>query len=116
MTAQEMSDKIVARISGDRRGVGVSVCELLDHCGQDARGELTLELQPNLVLWSRVSDVFGDAFKLALSRIDMQVLPPILVLTEPRLLDLPIAKGIRPYKAPRWLPVALFAKKQGAGA
>jgi hypothetical protein len=114
MTAQEMSEKIVARVSTDKRGVGVSLFELVDECGDEAKGELCLEFQPNLVLWTNVSETFAEAFKLAHPRIRVAVLPPFLVLTEPKVLALPIARHVRPYKRPRWLPVALFPLKRAA--
>jgi hypothetical protein len=108
MTAREMGDKIVAKVSADPKGV--SVCELVEDCGSDARGNLTLEFKDNLVLWKGVSDLFARAIKLALPHIKMAMLPPILVHALPERLDLPIAKQIRPYKTARWLPVVLLPK------
>src|SRR5579884_3253270 len=101
-----MSDVIVAKVSADAKGASIS--DLVESCGAQAKGDLTLEFQQNLVLWSGVSDLFVQAFKLALPRISMAALPPILVLTEPKRLALPIAKHIRSYGTPRWLPVVLL--------
>lgn len=111
MTAQEMSERIVATVVVDTKGA--SFGDILESCGPDAKGDLTLEFQDNLVLWHGVSERFAEAFNLIWpQRIDMVVLPPILVFTEPRRLSLPIAKHVRPYKTPRWLPVALLPKKK----
>ncbi len=110
MTAQEMSEKIVERVVGDRKGTGVSVCEVVEACGQDARGDLPLECESNLLLWNGVSDKFTEAFSLAFPRLRVAVLPGLLVHTEPKWLRLPIAKRVRAYRRPRWLPVALFSK------
>jgi hypothetical protein len=108
MTAQAMSDQIVAAVTADHKGVGV--IELVRLCGAEAKGERALEFQHNLILANGVSDLFVEAMRLALPRVNMAVLPPILVHTEPMYLGLPIAKQVRPYKTPRWLPVILLAK------
>jgi hypothetical protein len=59
MTAQQMSDKIVERVVGDAKGVGVSVCEVVEACGPDARGDFGLEFRRNLLLWGGVSPLFA---------------------------------------------------------
>jgi hypothetical protein len=112
MTAQQMSDKIVERVVGDAKGVGVSVCEVVEACGPDARGDFGLEFRRNLLLWGGVSPLFAEAFSLAFEgeRIEVGILPKILVFTEPRWLALPIAKSVRDYARPRWLPVTLLPK------
>ncbi len=112
MTAQQMSDNIVERVVGDRKGVGVSVCDAVEACGPDAKGDRALELRTNLLLWGGVSPLFAEAFSLAFEgeRIEVGILPRILVFMEPRWLALPIARSVRDYARPRWLPVTLLPK------
>jgi hypothetical protein len=90
---------------------GSSIAEVLRSCGAGANGDQTLEFLDNLVLWNGVSSLFTEAFKLAQSQVNMAILPPILVLTEPRRLALPIARHVRSYARPHWLPVVLLPKK-----
>jgi hypothetical protein len=108
MTAEEMRDRIIARVFTDRNRASIS--DLVESCGPEAKGNLTLEFQDNLVLWCGVSDLFSEAFKLALAQIDIAVLPRILIFTEPKRLALPIAIHVRAYRTPRWLPVVLLPK------
>src|ERR1039458_10460166 len=53
MTAEMMREKIVAAVYAGRKGT--SFAEVLESCGVEARGDQTLELQDNLVLWHGVS-------------------------------------------------------------
>jgi hypothetical protein len=102
MTNQEMSERIVSIVAERDH---VSFVELIDACGPDAIGDLQLELKPNLVLWVGVSPIFEEAFHLALKRIRPYPDTPMVYFMDGRALNLPIAKSIRAFKQPRWLPV-----------
>lgn len=107
MTANEMTERIVTIVS--ERDY-VSFAELMEICGPEAKGDLTLELKENLVLWSGVSQLFDEAFKAALHRIQPMVTTPMTYLIDGEALKLPIAKRIRAYKKGHWLPVTFRLK------
>jgi hypothetical protein len=102
MTVAEMRNKIVSTVSS---GDYVSFAELMQACGGEARGDLTMELKDNLVLWSGVSQLFNDAFKLSLESIEPKPTTPLTYLIDGMSLNLPVAKTNRAYKHPHWLPV-----------
>lgn len=103
MTVEDMSQQMVAFVAMHDR---ISFTELVEACGSEARGDLTLELRPNLVLWSGVSQVFSDAFTLA-SHLIVVIPQKREVGVEPSGAALPIASSVRGYKEPHWLPTAL---------
>jgi hypothetical protein len=97
MTAQEMSEKIVEAVARHGRGAGVAVCELVDVCGADAKGDRSLEFRKNLTLWSGVSEIFLQAFWIAYPLLSIEPMPEELVGSEARWLPLPVATRVRDY-------------------
>lgn len=114
MNAEEMSAKIVALVGEQGHPTFVGLMEV---CGPEAKGSLSLEYRGNLVLWSGVSQLFVHAFSLSLSRIEPH---PTSALTyyidgcAP--IGLPVAKSIREFKNPRWLPVTFGMKDDSSHA
>ena len=76
------------------------------------RGEKTACIAPNLVVWAEISSEAIAALNslIADGRIIMQPYssgwPGLMIYAFDRgILPLPLAKRVRPYKSPRWLPV-----------
>lgn len=103
-TVEEMADAIEAYV---RRTDWVTFVELLRHI-PSAKGNLSLHLSGNLVLWDGVSDLFADA--MALLKDQRRIFPwPTTYLTyliDGGMLNLPIVKRTPPpggFKKPHWL-------------
>jgi hypothetical protein len=58
MTADEMSNRILEYIG---RNGDASFANLMNMFGEDAKGELALEILPNVFLWANVSRALIDA-------------------------------------------------------
>ena len=108
MTPQEMSAHLIAAVA---KYEGSSFVDLVKAAGPEGEGALTLERKENLVLWSGVSQMFSDALDLALEKIEYRPTQPLVYHVDGQRLGLPLAKYDRPYKRPRWLPVAFYMKK-----
>jgi hypothetical protein len=95
------------------RGGGVSFVEI-EGAFADAKGDHEIALDDrNVVLWQGVSyqlaDAVRDAIKMGL--VELSPTSPLVYAIDGKLLRLPIAKGARNYKSPRWLPVVLDLPK-----
>jgi hypothetical protein len=111
-----MSERMLEYI---RHNCGVTLLELVNHLGADARGDLSVALpgHPNIVLWSDVSEEFVSA--LSSIQQDTEVLPTsfLTYLYDGGMLTLPIAKRIprgSDYNKPHWLPIVLNSRRVGA--
>jgi len=120
MTAQQMADRIVDFV---RQRGGALFHEIVDDIGDEARGEGTLQLMANVVLWTQVSEVFVEAFQLALPKLEVRRANPkfyAVFSDEDGFPNLPIVppedwqKEIQ-YEAPMWLPLVFFVKGAGDG-
>lgn len=107
MTAQEMSQTILETVARHKRGAGISVYELVDACGAEAKGDRSLEFRKNLLLWNGVSETFSEAFWMAYPRLRVEPLPEELTGSGAKWLPLPVATRVREYKRPHWLTVAV---------
>ncbi len=108
MTAEEMSARLVAEVAKRK---GASFVDLMKAAGPEAKGDLTLERRQNLVLWDGVSPLFADALDIALNQIEYRPTIPLVYHADGGLLSLAIAQKDRPYKRPRWFPVAFYPRK-----
>jgi hypothetical protein len=92
---------------------GISFVELRDAAAEDVRGDFALgKADLNIYWWLGMSAEFATAF----SRIDksgMIELRPtqlLVYLIDGATLSLPLAKQLRKYKEPHWLPVSIRLK------
>ena len=113
MTVEEMSQKILQTIK-DRPAT--TFVEIVNACGDEARGEfmLTFPGKENAILWSGVSEKFGEAWNLVRHQTTCARSNYLVYMMDGGLLDLPIMKNnIKNlnFKKPTWCPVVLYLKK-----
>ena len=120
MTVEGMAEKILALIT--ERVSGVSYVETVNHVGNEARGDLALELRPNtnLIVWDGVSQTFAGAMNLLLEgrKIKYRSTSMFVYLADGATLRLPIAKRMPKaggFKKPRWVPVVFSLCKAEGG-
>ncbi len=81
-------------------------------------GEMNMFWEPqnasNIIIWSGVSQEAADAFNdlIGSKAIEMRPTQFLTYLVDGRTLTLPLAKQLRHYKSPHWLPVAFYAWDQ----
>lgn len=102
MTVQEMTEQIVSVVTELDTA---SFVELLEACGPEAIGDLTLTPRRNLLLWRGVSGAFCEALTAAGTRVLPVPTEPLVYLVDGGFLCLPVAKQLRHYSSPHWLPV-----------
>lgn len=82
--------------------------------GMDARGDYCLEIAPNLILWTGVSDAFVDLVHgiQATRKVDLNSTSLLVYAADGGILNLPLAKRPpkRGYKDPHWAPVVFHMK------
>ena len=73
------------------------------------RGDRCVELQPNLLLWTGTSVALGQLIASPEFRRRIEIRPTIILTyaIDGQILQLPLAKRVRPYKKPHWLPVVM---------
>ena len=112
-TAQQTADRIVSFV---RERGGALFHEIVADIGDEARGEGTLQLMKNVVLWTGVSELFVEAFQLALPKLEPRRANPkfyAVFSDEDGFPNLPIVpvedwqKEIQ-YETPMWLPLVFF--------
>lgn len=95
------------------RNGGVTFAEIPLICGDAANGALAMYIPeyPNIILWDGLSDEVIDAINALLKEEKIHLHPTIAMvyLCDGAAVRLPIAKTIRHYKSPRWLPVVFNA-------
>jgi hypothetical protein len=114
MTADEMSQKILEYIG---RNGDASFANLMDMFGEDAKGELALEVLPNEYLWANMSRTLIAAIAAIKPLLEVNVTSVLVYFADGHSLTLPIATRIPKggFRKPHWVPVVL-KRKQGAGA
>lgn len=89
------------------KGDGVSMVELSRI--PEFTGDMVLFGEPGCVIWTRCTQEAITALRRLMD--SQQVLirqtQPLVYLVDGGTIDLPLAKRLRPYKHPHWLPVAL---------
>lgn len=80
---------------------------------EGAEGDLEISFKGNIVLWAGLSDEFCDAFDSLKSNGKIRPVPcgSFIYLIDGTQLKMKVAKGIGPYKTPRWLPVCFVSDK-----
>lgn len=77
----------------------------------DEKGNMSLEFDKfeNLILWTGMSQRLVRAISQAIHEKKVYIAPAgnLTYLIDGGALDLPVAKSVRSYKHPRWLPVTL---------
>ncbi len=106
-----LKDDILATIT--RLKTGVTFIELMRLEG--AAGDCRMSLKPNLVLWDGMSLEFSEAISsLILSgEIEANSTSPFFYVIDGGMLNIPVAKSIREYKDPHWLPTVFSIKNSG---
>lgn len=91
----------------------VSFVELEGHMASvmDARGELALEILPNVIVWSGMSAPLAELVRDLLNRHEIHAHPAsaLVYFVDGKALTLPLAKRLPRggYTTPHWLPVVL---------
>ena len=118
MTETTLEDRVVALIA--ERGGGVSFVELEREFPEEFEGQehaMSLTDYENIMLWQPVSPAMVGALNSACndSRIVMKPAPQIVYLVDGKFPKMPIARKLRHYKTPRWLPVTFSPAELGTG-
>jgi hypothetical protein len=116
MTVEEMAQRILQTIK-DRPAT--TLVEIVNACGAEALGEFMLTFPgfENAVLWTGVSEKFGQAWNLIRQQTTCSPSHWMVYMMDGGMLDLPIMKNnIRSlkFKKPTWCPVVLSLKKTKA--
>jgi hypothetical protein len=98
---------------------GLSFINLKDAASEDAEGpyDLSHARFRNIVYWAYLSLEFTEAITQLEREEVIEYVPtlPLVYMVDGRVLSLPIAKRVRAYKKPHWLPVCVrLAGKPGA--
>jgi hypothetical protein len=95
-----------------RLNEGASFVNLKEGLGNEMKGNFafTLKNYQNIVLWINVNAEFSDTInKMIEEKIILYKLTSIFTyLADGGGLQMPVAKGLKQYKTPRWLPVAFY--------
>jgi hypothetical protein len=97
-----------------RRGVSfVEITDLLEPY-MEVQGQQALHLPdyPNLILWSGMSEAACTAIReaLATGTIEYRPTSPLVYMIDGGFPDMPLAKSLRHYTVPHWVPVTLNPK------
>jgi hypothetical protein len=101
----------VAEFMSERKG-GVTFVELRDflapHMEVEGKIALPLPKYENIILWVGTSQTFFDAVAKALSAhlIESHPTQVLVYMVDGCMVDMPLAKSLRQYKEPHWLPIA----------
>lgn len=111
---ERIADAILTLVT--ENGGGVSFAEIMQCVGEPAKGDLALEIAPNVILWSGMSKDLVDACALLRDKIEPCTASVIVYYIDGAALSLPIAKQLRKqgYKKPHWLPVVFNLKRPKA--
>lgn len=118
MTDSTLEDRVVAFIA--ERGGGVSFVELEREFPEEFDGQepaMSLADYENIMLWQPVSPAMVGALDSACTdgRIVMKPAPQIVYLVDGTFPRIPIARKLRHYRTPRWLPVTFSPAEPGTG-
>jgi hypothetical protein len=115
MKAEEMSQKILDYI--DEYG-DASFANLMRLLGEDAKGDLGLEILPNVFLWADMSQSLIDALAAIQHLLEIRVTSVLVYLVDGHSLNLPTGKRIpkNGVRKPRWVPVVLRRRRDGEAA
>lgn len=109
MTVEQMAEKILALVS---EGGGTSYAQIMNLIGEEAKGDYSWELVPNLVEWSGMSQTLLDALNSLKDKIEKRPASLITYLVDGRALPYPLTKRFRRdgYKKPHWQPVVFYLR------
>lgn len=109
MTSEEMAERILRLVVKKKT---VSFVEIVNAIGPAAKGDLRLQIYPNLVLWDGVSPALRDALASLEDKIEPILTNPAVYWFDGAGLQLPVAKHMRRagYKTPHWAPVVFNPK------
>ena len=115
MNADEMSQKIMDYIG---RNGDASFANLMNVFGEEAQGDLALEILPNVFLWGNMSRTFIDALAVVKHLLEIDVTSVLVYFADGHSLDLPIATRIPAggFKTPHWAPVVLKRRRPATTA
>ena len=108
MTPESIRDRIVDFVGGRDWVSFPEIGEFLAEDGIDVKGDISLEIAPNLVVWAGMSHEFADLMRDALksNRIYPHPSSSLTHLIDGGMLTLPVAKRLpkNGYKKPHWMP------------
>ncbi len=110
MIDQALVQEAIDYIRRDRAASFVNLEELFEKHGHAARGgTLTLHFpgHPNLCLWFGATEEFAAFIGALIESRSVTVRPcnPLVYWIDGRIWRVPVAKSLRQFKSPRWLPV-----------
>lgn len=110
------TDAIVRYVQARPGTTFVELERLLSDLGMEVKGDLLIDVRPNVIMWANMSQEFVDEI-LALQS-DGRVVPAhtdttaFCYMVDGKVLNLPVA--VRPpkngYKEPHWAPTAFFMR------
>lgn len=113
MTPDELkgaADRVAKYVQKNDYVTFLQIGRLLDEAKVSTKGDLGLEIAPNVILWSGVSQDFLDVVNDLLRRkvIHWQGASESAYIFDGGFLELPIAKSVpsEGYAKPHWLPVS----------
>jgi len=112
MTANEMSNRILEYLG---RNGDASFANLMNMFGEDAKGELALEILPNVFLWANMSRTLIDALAAVKHLLEIKPTTVMVYFADGHNLSLPIANRIPKdgFSKPHWVPVVLKRRRDG---
>lgn len=115
MNADEMSQRIMEYIG---RNGDASFANLMNILGEEAKGELALEILPNIYLWANMSRKLIDALAAIKHLLEIDVTSVLIYFADGHSLDLPIATRIPEggFKTQHWAPVVLKRRRPTTAA
>jgi hypothetical protein len=77
------------------------------------RGDLSMSIDDNLVIWSGMSQEACDALETIRQEGEYELVttPPLIYFIDGMTLDMPIAKRLGAYKKPHWAPCVLSRRQ-----
>lgn len=110
VTSEPMA-KLILQMVTERQTV--TFAEIADAIGQDAHGDITWSIAPNIVLWVGLSEALMNAFETLRHQIEPYPTNLLVYLHDGAALKLPVAKRVtkKGYKEPHWLPVVFNTRK-----
>lgn len=115
MNADQMSQQIIDCV---RSRPGATFVEILQACGEEARGRHQLTMGETIVLWDGVSALFTDAFNIVKNKLEPRSGEQAVLcyLCDGAALSLPVInhRAKKPPKKVGWLPLTFSLKRETA--
>jgi len=109
-----MKAKIMAAMA--KYETSLSFANLKSDLGDEMEGDFAVEVRPNLFYWINASESFVKALGelIADQTLKVKAVSPLIYAIDGLTLQLPIAKRLRKYQKPHWLPVVFDLDQRNA--